>query len=192
MFSATVAEPLNAALAFAARAHQNQRRKGSDIPYIVHPVGVMLVLLEADETDLDLLRAALLHDTLEDTATSLADLEAHFGPRVASIVQGCTEPYERTAAWETRKEHTVAYLREAPRDILLVAAADKLHNLRSLEADYMVLGEALWSRFHRGRDSTAWYYRAVTASLKASVIGPHLIVQRLAETVGRFFGPVVV
>lgn len=178
---------VDAALRFAARAHARQLRKGTDVPYIVHPVGVMLVLLEAGESDPELLAAALLHDTVEDTGTPLARLRQEFGARVAGIVEGCSEP-DKSDSWENRKQHTVAYLKAAPRDVQLVSAADKLHNLRSLIADEGALGDQLWTRFKRGRDDVAWYYRAVTASLQAGGLGEHPVVQRLEAAVESFFG----
>ena len=92
---------LDAALAFAAVAHQGQKRKGTAIPYIVHPVGVMVVLLQAGETDAEVLAAALLHDTVEDAGIPLTELRDRFGERVAAIVEGCSEP-DKSAAWEAR------------------------------------------------------------------------------------------
>lgn len=177
----------DAALSFAARAHSGQMRKGTDVPYIVHPVGVMLALIEAGETEPELLAAALLHDTVEDTGTTLAELRRRFGERVAAIVEGCSEPDKRDT-WEARKQHTIHYLRTAPRDVLLVAAADKLHNLRSLAADEVALGSQLWKRFKRGRIETAWYYRSTAASLRESELREHVLIQRLDEAVTRFFG----
>ncbi len=178
---------VDAALRFAARAHARQMRKGTDVPYIVHPVGVMLALLEAGEADPELLAAALLHDTVEDTETPLELLRAQFGARVAEIVEGCSEPDKRDT-WEHRKQHTIAYLKTAPRDIQLVSAADKLHNLRSLIADEALLGETLWTRFKRGRMEVAWYYREVAGSLKAGALSGHPLIRRLDEAVLSFFG----
>lgn len=177
---------VESALHYAARAHRLQVRKGSDIPYIVHPLGVMLILLEAGERDPHLLAAALLHDTVEDAGVTLADLTRHFGAEVAAIVEGCSEP-DKNAAWEARKQHTVAHLRRAPRPVLLVAAADKLHNLRSIQRDHAALGEQVWDRFERGRDHIGWYYRAVTASLQHGLPG-HPIVLELQARVDDFFG----
>ena len=177
---------IEAALIFAARAHADQKRKSTDVPYIVHPVGVMLVLLETGETDPELLAAALLHDTVEDTGVTLAQLREKFGARVAEIVAGCSEP-DKSAPWEERKQHTVNYLKTAPRPIQLVSAADKLHNLRSMAADYAELGDALWSRFKRGRAEIAWYYRSVAASLKAGELRAHPLIRALDETVQSFF-----
>jgi (p)ppGpp synthase/HD superfamily hydrolase len=178
---------VDTALVFAARAHKGQVRKTTDIPYLVHPVGVMLVLLECGETEPELLAAALLHDTVEDTGVTLAQVREAFGARVAEIVQGCSEPDKRDT-WEARKRHTVAYLKTAPRPVQLVSAADKLHNLRSMMADHAQVGDRLWSRFKRGRREIAWYYRAVTASLKEGELHDHALIRQLDEAVRSFFG----
>jgi (p)ppGpp synthase/HD superfamily hydrolase len=180
---------IDTALAFAARAHREQVRKGTGIPYIVHPVGVLLLLRAAGETDPALLAAGLLHDTIEDAGTSPALLAELFGARVAAIVEGCSEPEHGDAPWETRKTHTVAYLRTAPRDVQLVAAADKLHNLRSMLADQAELGNALWQRFNRGRPSIEWYYRAVTESLSQGELREHPLLGELRAAVTELFGP---
>jgi (p)ppGpp synthase/HD superfamily hydrolase len=164
---------LESALTFAARAHQGQVRKGTTTPYIVHPVGVMLTLQAAGESDPDLLAAALLHDTLEDAGVTAEALRDQFGPRVAEIVAGATEPFARDDPWEDRKQHTVAFLRTAPRAIQLVAAADKLHNLSAMESDHAAHGEQLWDRFNRGRAEIAWY--CAYASLQAGGLADHMV-----------------
>ena len=183
------ASPLiNSALIFAARAHRDQVRKGTDIPYIVHPVGVMLLLQAAGETDPAVLAAALLHDTIEDSGVSAAVLGEQFGPRVAAIVEGCSEPDHEGAPWETRKQHTVAYLRAAPCDVQLVAAADKLHNLRAMLVDQAELGDRLWERFNRGRSALEWYYRSIADSLSQGELRDHPLVQALRAAVTELFG----
>ncbi len=179
---------IESALTLAARAHAGQKRKSADVPYIVHPVGVMLLLMEHGEHDSELLAAALLHDTVEDTGVTLEQLRATFGEGVAAIVAGCPEPAKREHSWEERKRHTIAALPTAPRAVQLVSAADKLHNLRSMVTDYATLGEALWSRFNRGRDSIAWYYRSVAESLGQGPLGEHRLIRDLNDTVKRFFG----
>ncbi len=177
---------IDSALIFAARAHDGQKRKSTDVPYIVHPVGVMLVLVECGETDSELLAAALLHDTVEDTGVTLAELREKFGERIAFIVEGCSEP-DKGDTWENRKHHTIAFLRTAPRDVALVSAADKLHNVRSMIADHAAQGDRLWSRFKRGREEVAWYHRSILASLKAGEIREHEIVRRLSAAVEGLF-----
>lgn len=178
---------LDNALIFAARAHDGQKRKSTDVPYVVHPVGVMLVLMECGEEDPEMLAAALLHDTLEDTAVTLDQLRAGFGSRVAEIVAGCSEPDKRDT-WEHRKQHTITYLKTAPRDIALVSAADKLHNVRSMARDQVVQGDVLWTRFKRGRAEVAWYYRSIVQSLTQTDLRDHLLVRKLKDEVASLFG----
>ncbi len=177
---------IDSALIFAARAHDGQRRKSTDVPYIVHPVGVMLILLETGETDPELLAGALLHDTVEDTAVTLAEVRDRFGPRVAEIVAGCSEP-DKSDTWENRKRHTIAFLQTAPRAVQLVSAADKLHNLRSMVTDFATHGERMWTRFNRGPRDIAWYYRSVAASLQEGELAGHPLVQQLSAAVSDFF-----
>ncbi|HEX8218080.1 MAG TPA: HD domain-containing protein [Chloroflexia bacterium] len=156
---------INRAIELAARAHQGQVRKGTDIPYIAHPFAVGMSLARAGCDD-EVVAAGILHDTVEDTTVTLEELRAQFGARVAAIVEGCTEP-DRWKSWEERKEHTLAYLPTAPRDVRLVSLADKLHNARSILADFGASGEGAWSRFKRGRGQQAWYYRGLVEALCA-------------------------
>lgn len=178
---------LNHALSFAARAHAHQKRKGTAVPYIVHPVGVMLVLMEFEVQEPELLAAALLHDTVEDTATTLEDLRREFGAPIASIVEGCSEP-DKDDGWENRKRHTIEYLKTARREILLVSAADKLHNLRSMVLDEAQMGVELWTRFKRGRAQTGWYYRELAHSLGVSALAQHPLTVAFTTLALTFFG----
>jgi len=147
------------ALAFALEAHTGQVRKGSGTPYVAHPLQVAGIAIEhgADE---DQAIAALLHDVIEDTSFSHADLERRFGRRVADIVQACSdaEGPEDKPAWRDRKERYLAHLAEADADLALVSCADKLHNARSILTDLRTHGEAVWERFKGRRDGSLWYY----------------------------------
>jgi (p)ppGpp synthase/HD superfamily hydrolase len=147
----------------AAKAHRNQVRKGTDIPYIAHPFAVGLMLAKAGCSD-EVVAAGILHDTVEDTDITLDDLRREFGENVASIVEGCSEP-EKSHPWEERKRHTLAYLPTAPWEVKAVSCADKLHNLRSIGDALDAQGEAAWSRFKRGRTEQEWYYRGLLAAL---------------------------
>lgn len=178
---------INSALSFAARAHAHQKRKGTAVPYIVHPVGVMLVLLEFNVHEPEILAAALLHDTVEDTATTLDDLRREFGKHIAYIVEGCSEP-DKEDSWENRKHHTIEFLKTAPFEILLVSAADKLHNLRSMVMDEAYMGEALWTRFKRGRAQTGWYYRELAHSFSISILAQHPLTTEFSALTQTFFG----
>ncbi len=109
--------------------------------------------------------AALLHDTIEDTGTTAAEIAAAFGPRVAAIVEGCTETdVMPKPPWRGRKERYLASLRapETSTDVLVVSRADKLHNGRSMLQDYRDIGDDLWSRLNEGPEQQLWYYRTLT------------------------------
>lgn len=147
---------IDRAIKFAARAHNGQFRKGSDIPYISHPLAIALLLQEAGATTEQII-AGILHDTVEDTDVTLKEIEEKFGKKVAALVEACSE-YDSSAAWENRKNHTINFLRTASPEIKLITCADKLHNLRSIAEDYEVLGESLWKKFGRGKEFQAWYY----------------------------------
>ena len=149
------------ALGYAARLHRDQRRKGTDIPYVAHLLGVASIALElgADE---DQAIAALLHDSIEDQGATEAGIAARFGMAVARIVMDCTDSHVvPKPAWRPRKEAYVASLAKKPAASLLVSCADKIHNAQAIVNDLEVHGEALWSRFTGGRDGTLWYYRTL-------------------------------
>jgi len=151
------------AIEFAARAHRHQLRKGSDTPYISHPYSVGLLLTRAG-FDPEVVAAGILHDTIEDTPVTLGEIRDIFSDRVAAIVEGCTEP-DRAATWEERKEHTIHYLQTATYEIRSVSCADKLHNLSTVAEGYAIYGDDVWSRFKRGKNQQAWYYRSLVAVL---------------------------
>jgi (p)ppGpp synthase/HD superfamily hydrolase len=148
---------------FAAEKHAGQTRKASTIPYIAHLMGVASLVLEFGG-DEDLAIAALLHDVVEDCggAPMLKEVRRRFGPRVAKIVDGCTDSdtYPKPP-WRERKETYIRHLKTADAETRLVSAADKLNNVRSILSDYRNVGEVVWERFNGGRDGTLWYYRAL-------------------------------
>src|ERR1700719_2264765 len=151
------------AFQFAAEQHSGQTRKASTIPYIAHLLGVASLVLEAGG-DEDLAIAALLHDVVEDCggAPMLKEVRRRFGQRVAKVVDGCTDAdTEPKAPWRERKEKYLRHLKTADADTLLVSAADKLNNIRSILSDYRAIGESVWSRFNGGREGTLWYYRTL-------------------------------
>lgn len=148
------------AFSMARRLHDGQVRKGTEIPYLAHLLAVAALVLEAGG-DEDEAIAALLHDGPEDQGghDTLADVRRRFGPRVADIVAECSDTLESPKPpWRERKESYLAHLLLASPSALRVSCADKLHNLRSIVADYRVHGELLWERFSAGRDQQLWYY----------------------------------
>ncbi len=151
------------AIMVASKAHDGQYRKLTNIPYITHPLGVSLILMRIGARE-ELVAAGILHDTVEDTELTLADIKDGFGDEVAELVDGCSEP-DKSLSWEARKEHTISVLQTASEDTRTVVCADKLHNIRSIIRDYEDQGEQVWSRFNRGKEKQEWYYRNVVKSL---------------------------
>jgi (p)ppGpp synthase/HD superfamily hydrolase len=158
----------NDALQYAAQLHAGQVRKVSGEPYVAHLLGVASIVLDygADE---DEAIAALLHDAIEDQggAETGAEIGRRFGPVVAAIVIGCTDSDTLPKPpWQERKEAFLARLEHSSPSIRLVAAADKLHNARSLLRDLRQKGKVIWNHFKGGREKTLWYYRQVVEHLK--------------------------
>jgi GTP pyrophosphokinase len=151
------------AFSFAARKHAGQTRKASTIPYLAHLMGVASLVLEFGG-DEDMAIAALLHDVVEDCggAPTLKEVRRRFGRRVAKIVEGCTDSdRDPKPPWRERKDYYLRHLKTADAETLLVSAADKLNNVRSVLSDYREVGESIWARFNGGREGTLWYYRAL-------------------------------
>ncbi|XP_038622944.1 guanosine-3',5'-bis(diphosphate) 3'-pyrophosphohydrolase MESH1 [Tachyglossus aculeatus] len=117
---------------FAARKHRRQRRKDPEgTPYINHPIGVAQILTqEAGITDVQVLQAALLHDTVEDTDTTPEELERRFGAQVRGLVEEVTD--DKTLPKLERKRRQVESAGRSSRGAKLVKLADKLYNLRDL------------------------------------------------------------
>jgi (p)ppGpp synthase/HD superfamily hydrolase len=151
------------ALIFATRLHAKQIRKGSGIPYISHLLAVAALVLEYGGNE-DEAIAGLLHDAIEDQGGEATRqvIQQKFGQVVVDIVNGCTDADTiPKPSWRPRKEAYIAHLHYASPSVLLVSAADKLHNTRSILGDYRVVGEELWQRFKAGKEGTLWYYRAL-------------------------------
>ena len=149
------------ALALAAKAHEGQARKGTAIPYIVHPVGVA-ALVAQHGGDEDQQIAALLHDVLEDGGPDFQPQVAAFGERVLHMVMGCTDAMPDAngakAPWEERKRAYLNHLMAADSDTLLVSGCDKLYNARAILDDLRTIGPAVFERFSAGQAGTLWYY----------------------------------
>jgi len=159
-------ERFSQAITLAIEAHTNQKRKGTEIPYISHPLGVASIALEygADE---DQAMAALLHDAIEDGGQEFAQrIRLQFGDRVANIVEGCTDGVPNAngekEAWKPRKERYLDHLKHASEDVLLVSGSDKLHNARAIVDDLVRIGPAVFDRFTASQEQTLWYYDSLS------------------------------
>ena len=154
---------IDLAIEIAVRAHQNQVRKGTNIPYITHPIAVGIILAKEGCPD-EIITAGILHDTVEDTSITLDNICEEFDEKIASIVEGCSER-DKSLPWAERKSHTLDYLKTAPLAVRLVACADKLHNIRTIAAEHEKIGDQVWERFRRGRSDQEWYYRGLVEGL---------------------------
>lgn len=147
---------LISAVAFAAHKHRDQRRKDAAAsPYINHPIGLADVLAnEAGVTDINVLCAAVLHDTIEDTETSAEELERHFGSKIAGIVCELTD--DKTLPKADRKRLQIEHAGHASHEARLVKLADKVCNLR----DILASPPADWPA-QRKRDYFDWAAQVV-------------------------------
>lgn len=178
------------ALTFAAQTHRTQVRKGSNLPYIGHLLGVASLVLE-EGGDEDQAIAALLHDAVEDQGgpPMLETIRQRFGDRVGDIVNACTDGVPdpltgKKPEWAERKRQYIAHLATAPADVLLVSLADKLFNARAIVQDYLRVGPQVWTRFSQGSDAQLGYYRGLAdAFLGRGDDVPRLMAQELDRVV---------
>lgn len=166
-------EKMFTAIEFAFQAHRNHCRKDTQIPYIVHPIQVGRILYELGCSE-SVVLAGFLHDTVEDTEITLEEIRNQFGGVVAGLVAKCSEP-DKSDTWENRKQQTLETLADESNEVLLVALADKLDNIRSLRRSFLSEGEGLWSRFNRPKRKQAWYYHSLVQVFQ----------ERLSEEPGR-------
>lgn len=160
---------LDKAIEFAVKAHANSERRGKGFPYIVHPLEAMSIVASMTP-DQELLAAAALHDTVEDTGVSIDDIRSEFGDRVADIVKAesdvFTEGLSEEASWHDRKKAAIDRLAAAPLEAKMVAMGDKLSNMRAIWRDYQEKGDELWKIFHaKDKSDHEWHYRGLAASL---------------------------
>ena len=173
--------PVQKAVEFATVAHAGAVRKGTDIPYIVHPMDVMKIVAGITD-DEEIRAAAVLHDTVEDTDVTGEDIEEVFGERIAELVAAESEnkredqPEETT--WKIRKQETLDHLAEADTDAKIICLGDKLSNMRDIARDYESIGDKLWERFNAPEDENGisgkkanigWYYRGIADRLKSEL-----------------------
>lgn len=161
---------INKAIQFATEAHKGAVRKGSKLPYILHPLeaGVIVSSMTNDE---NVIAAAILHDVLEDTDVTYEELKKEFGV-VADYVSAESENKRKElppeATWKIRKQETIEHLqRETRKEIKIIALADKLSNIRSMYQDYQEVGDKLWEHFHEKRkEEHGWYYKSLVTAMQ--------------------------
>ncbi len=173
---------LQSAIDLAARQHDGQKRKGFDLPYIVHPFSVALIVGEYLSEE-DALIAALLHDVLEDTKNySAADLSRDYGPHVRRLVEELSE--DKALPWRERKDQHLNHLRSASETALIITAADKIHNLASLAAVMATGQPADQTGVAAILEHSRWYFESVL-DICATRLPAHPIRQRLQAAFDR-------
>lgn len=178
------------AVAFAAAAHHGTCRKGTDIPYILHPMEAAAIV-GSMTSDPCLLAAAVLHDVVEDTPITLETIRREFGDRVAELVaaESETKRYDdcTPVSWTQRKQDTLDRLSTASTEAKTVALGDKLANIRAIKRDYSILGDKLWERFNvKDPAMHGWYYGALVDSLSELCAYPAW--QEYKQLVNEVFG----
>ena len=161
---------LDRAIIFAVRAHAGTERRGKGFPYIVHPMEAVEIVATMTR-DQELLAAAALHDTMEDTDTTVDQIREEFGDRIASLVASesdtMPEGVSEEDSWYTRKQAAIDRLARASHDAKIVALGDKLSNMRAIARDYAQQGDALWDLFHaKDPKDHEWHYRGLAESLR--------------------------
>ena len=172
--SSAIGPRFEEALVYALHAHDGHARKGSNVPFVSHLLGVCALVLE-DGGNEDEAIGALLHDAVEDQGglERLDDIRSRFGERVARIVEECSDSFETPKRpWRERKDAYIAHLDEASPEATRVSLADKVYNARTILDDYRQLGDALWERFTASREETLWYYRSLTNGYSRLRPGP--------------------
>lgn len=175
-------ERLVRAFEYAATLHAGDTRKGTDIPYLSHLMGVASIVQEHGG-DEDQVIAALLHDAIEDHpkgGDTKQAIQMLFGRQVLDLVMACTDSdTDQKPEWRERKERYLGHLGTAAPEALLISLADKVHNARAILADYRLKGEELWVRFNAPKEGTLWYYRSLAdtfislaVKIEKPVLGP--------------------
>ena len=173
---------IEAARTFASARHGSQKRKGTELPYFMHPEAVAEILARHYPADAELVAAGFCHDLLEDTKTSHDELADRFGARVAALVAAVTSPRGRD--WSHTRALALEQLRASPDDAIRLKAADALHNAGSTLADVLLAGSGSMARFGADPARIVGWYRAI-ARLAAERLGPEPLVVTLATTVDR-------
>ncbi len=177
------------ALRFAARKHHGQLRiahSDGPMPFIVHPFSVALLVAEDGAHD-DVVTAALLHDTIEDTATTREELASAFNEQVAHLVDTVSERREhngRRLDWEERKRDYLARIEASSDDVLVIVAADKIDNIESRIEEYEREGEAFFAHWSQSNEKHLWFHGEALRIVQMR-LPEHPLTQRFALTHAR-------
>jgi len=192
---------ISKAIEFAIQAHEHESRKGSKIPYIVHPLDVLSILMKNGASE-DLVIAGVLHDVLEDTPRSKDEIRKIFGDSVGSLVEAASENEklvkgvsneEKKKTWKIRKSERIDKVKNSGRDLRLLTCADKLANIRDLIEDLHSSGETVWKKFNASKEEESWYYHEIASAMISprggeSDISRTTAYNELQKCIGEVFG----
>lgn len=161
---------IHKAIIYAGKRHSGQFRKGTLIPYLVHPMEVMGILMENNCPE-NVIIAGILHDVIEDTCNDddavrgevRREIKMLFGEEVLNIVNGESE--DKNKSWKERKQATIDTLKNESKEIQLVCCADKLSNMMSIFSDKEEIGEKIFERFNGTKKDLEWYYKGILKGL---------------------------
>ena len=161
---------LDRAIVFATKVHKGQFRKGTEIPYILHPMEAAAIV-GTMTTDNEIIAGAVLHDVVEDTDTTVQQVQELFGERVSKLVAAESEDKRENlsaeSTWKIRKQETLDHLKTAPIDVKMITLGDKLSNIRAINRDYNTIGDTFWQRFNqKDKNEHYWYYQSIADCLK--------------------------
>ena len=150
------------AVRFAIDRHHGQVRKGTDMPYILHPLEVMTILNEM-QAEKEVVIAGVLHDTVEDTNTNINEIRDRFGSTVADLVSAHTE--DKSKSWGERKQKEIESIKTGSYNLQRLILADKLSNMRSIAIDYSSMGDKVFDRFNMPKEAQSLYYSSIIDEL---------------------------
>lgn len=161
---------ISKAMMFAISAHSGQQRKGSRTPAIIHAMEAATIASTLTE-DNDVIAAALLHDTIEDTDVTSEQILKMFGAKIAALVASETEdkhdemPAEES--WTIRKEESISKLKASnDKNIKILWISDKLSNIRSFYRLHLKYGDKMWESFNqKDVNKQFWYYKEIAIAL---------------------------
>ena len=173
------------AYVYSFELHKKQTRKGSNIPYFTHLSSVSNLIIENNGTTTQAI-AGLLHDAVEDQggAKTLAAIKRKFGPKVAKIVDQCSDTtIKPKPPWKTRKIKYIKDIKNKTQDTLLVSLCDKYHNANCILSDYQKVGEEIWDRFTASKQETFWYYESLYKEFKKYLKNHLELIKAFKDTV---------
>lgn len=152
------------AIQFSTSAHENQKRKGKEVSYIMHPLSVGLLLASSGAKE-EVVVAGILHDTIEDTEVTYEEIEKLFGKKIADIVNDVTEQ-DKSLPWAERKRLALVHVATVLPESILVKTADVLHNMSDQLEDYKKEGDGMFAKFNAGKAQQLERYDKLVQALK--------------------------